>query len=299
MRMRPSLRLLALVVAQVACARWARPLSGTSERRLVVDGVPRTYLIHAAAGAKPGRALVLVLHGVGGTGAAIEQRTRGTFDRLADREGAVVVYPDAIGGRRWNDGWFSAPGLALPDDLAFLSALVDAAVAELGVDRKRVFAVGFSNGASMVYRLACERPALVAAVAPVSGGMTFDVARGCARGAPVSLIGMHGTDDPVVPFDPSIQDGIAAWSKRDGCPTRPSSSPIADLDPSDGTQTRVDVFGPCVDGTEVAFYTIAGGGHSWPGGDEPLRTFFRRGKTARDFDAAVLIWDFFQEHARR
>jgi len=44
-----------------------------------------------------------------------------------------------------------------------------------------------------------------------------------------------------------------------------------------------------------AFYTIEGGGHAWPGGEARLTG----GTTPRDFDAAELIWAFFQKHARR
>ena len=293
-------RLLAVVVAlampAVACAR---PLPGTSGRTLVVGGVTRTYLLHTGGAAKPGRALVLVLHGLGGSGAAIERRTRATFDKLADRDGAVVVYPDALGDpHRWSDGWNAASATIPPDDLGFLSALIDALAAELGVDRKRVFAAGLSNGAAMVYRLACERPELVAAVAPVSGGMAPEVARACPHGTtPVSIIRMHGTDDPIVAFGPSIHD-VETWVRRDACPARPISSRLPDADPGDGTQTRVEVFEPCAAGTAVAFYTIEGGGHAWPGG-EPKPGFARSGNTPRDFDAGAVIWDFFQKHPRR
>jgi polyhydroxybutyrate depolymerase len=286
------------LVVLPACERWARPGSGTSERRLLVGGVTRTYLLYAGGTARPGRPLVFVLHGLGGSGAGIEWRTQGTFDKLADRDDAVIIYPEALGDpHRWSEGGDAPPGAAPPDDRGFLSALIDSAVAELGVDRKRVFAAGFSDGASMVYRLACERPDLVAAVAPVSGGMPPAVARACATGGPVSIIGMHGTADPIAPLDQPIRDGIAAWAKRDGCPTVPSSSQLPDLDPHDGTRTRVDRFAPCAAGTEVAFYEVEGGGHAWPGGAS-VWGFRKRGNTPRDFDASVVIWDFFQKHFR-
>jgi len=298
-------RALALVVAgAVAAGVWyngRRPLRGTSERQLLVGGVTRRYLVHAGGAARPGRPLVLVLHGLGGIGAGIERGTSATFDRLADRDGAVVAYPQALGDpHRWNDGWpvVMPAGAAQPDDLAFLAALVDALVAELGVDRRRVFAAGMSNGASMAYRLACERPDLVAAVAPVAGGMTPAVAGPCAQGAPVALIDMHGTEDPIVPLDGLIRDGVAAWARRDGCPERPASSRLEDTDPVDETRTRVELYEPCAAGTAVAFYTIEGGGHQWPGGEPPLG-LPRRGRMPRDFDAGVVIWDFFQKHARR
>jgi polyhydroxybutyrate depolymerase len=291
----------ALALVTIACPRWAQPMSGTVERQLVVGGVTRTYLLHAAgpqaAGpAKPGRALLLMLHGRGGTAAAMEQRTRGTFDKLADRDGAVVVYPQALANPSLWTSWLPGIGRPKPDDIVFLSALIDSLVAELGVDRQHVFAAGFSNGASMVYRLACERPDLVAAVAPISGSMGPEVARACVQNTtPVAIIGMHGTADSTVALDASIRDGIAMWARRNRCAADPISSRLRDADPTDGTETRVDVYDQCAAGTQVAFYTIEGGGHAWPGGEARLTG----GTTPRDFDAAELIWAFFQKHARR
>jgi polyhydroxybutyrate depolymerase len=297
--------LVALGVTRAAAFRRARPLPGTSAREVVIGGVTRTYLLRAGGAAKPGRPLLLVLHGKGGTAAALERRTRGTFDRLADEVGAVIVYPQAVGYPKagdpaywgaWSVGRRGAP--PPPDDLGFLSTLIDRLAGELAIDRQRVYATGFSSGAMMVYRLACERPDLVAAVAPVSGGMMPDVAPACRQGAPVSIVGMHGTADPIVALDASIREGVVAWAKRDGCPAEPASSQMPDADPSDGTRTHVDTYAPCAAGTAVAFYTIDGGGHAWPGEDTP--GFFRRaGATPRDFDAGRVIWDFFLQHPKR
>ena len=118
---------VAIIATKASRAYWARPLAGTDERKLVVGGVTRTYLLHAGGDAKPGRPLVLVLHGLGGNGAGLERRTRGTFDKLADQFGAVIVYPQASGDRpRWGAWRVGAPGAPPPpDDLGFLSALID------------------------------------------------------------------------------------------------------------------------------------------------------------------------------
>jgi polyhydroxybutyrate depolymerase len=238
-----------------------------------------------------------VRHGWHGSAAGSERRTKGTVDKLADRDGAVVVYPQALGDPHWNDGWNAAE---VTDDVGFLASLTDALAAELGIDRQRVFAAGFSNGAGMVFRLACQRPDLFAAVAPVSGGMSQSVASACAPALPVSILAMHGTDDGNVPFTSARNNDIQTWIRRDTCPPQPTSSRLPDTDPSDGTQTRVDTFGPCARGTDVAFYTIEGGGHEWPGGESVFRfRFARHGKLPRDFDAGAVIWDFFQKHPRR
>jgi polyhydroxybutyrate depolymerase len=45
---------------------------------------------------------------------------------------------------------------------------------------------------------------------------------------------------------------------------------------------------------ELVFYTIAGGGHAWPGG-KPLPKFIV-GHTPTEIDATRTMWAFFQEH---
>src|SRR5262245_31193232 len=102
----PSVLAFAVAPAMVclAGACSAAPMAGTVERQIAVGGVTRKYLLHVGGPAKPGRALVLVLHGWRGGAADIERRTRGTFDKLADRDGAIVIYPSALGDPRWNDG---------------------------------------------------------------------------------------------------------------------------------------------------------------------------------------------------
>jgi polyhydroxybutyrate depolymerase len=55
----------------------------------------------------------------------MEGLTRSGFDRIADRDGLVVVYPDAI-GHGWNDGGSDLRSTAVKervDDIRFLRAL--------------------------------------------------------------------------------------------------------------------------------------------------------------------------------
>lgn len=59
----------------------------------------------------------------------------------------------------------------LADDLAFLDAVLDLLGREHAVDARRVYASGFSNGASMTSRLALERSTRFAAIAAAAGGL--------------------------------------------------------------------------------------------------------------------------------
>ena len=50
----------------------------------------------------------------------------------------------------------------------------------------------------------------------------------------------------------------------------------------------------CRDGAEVIFYSIAGGGHTWPGGN-PLPSWIT-GETNMDISATETIWQFFRQY---
>jgi len=81
--------------------RPAAPLVVTTTE-LAVDGRRRRYLLVRPPGVEPDATLVLVLHGSNQTGRKIRSFSGGTFDDLAARHGAVVVYPTANQGL-WND----------------------------------------------------------------------------------------------------------------------------------------------------------------------------------------------------
>jgi polyhydroxybutyrate depolymerase len=272
---------------------------GESLRTIAVGASPRTYLLHLPSTYRAGRPapLVLVFHGGGGRARGIAPHTG--FSRLADREGFVVAYPEGMGGR-WNDGRGIA---ASHDDAGFVRTLLDTLGAELSIDPRRVYATGISNGAMFSYRLACDLPGVLAAVAPVAGGMPAELTAGCTRGPAPSVVAFQGTADPLIPYDGggagprrvlSAQRSVAFWAGLAGC----ADSVVADQPRDslrDGTRVRRTSFTGCPEGRDVELYTIEGGGHTWPGGPPAGR---RVGRVSREVDATEVIWRFFARHAR-
>ena len=92
---------LLLTAATAACNLATKVPSGASSRTFSFGGASRTYVLYAPRVKLSKPALVLVLHGLYGDGAGIDWRTKRTFDTLADRDGFVVAYPDALEGQ-WN-----------------------------------------------------------------------------------------------------------------------------------------------------------------------------------------------------
>lgn len=229
------------------------------------------------------------------------------FSDLAESKGFVVVYPEGTGRfahhlLTWNSG--SCCGWALDhraDDVGFLRRLISTLEQELPIDRRRVYVTGFSNGAMMAYRAACELSTEIAAIAPVAGAL--DVAR-CEPRHPVSVIIFHGTDDEHVLFaggapvklvdrrhprvDRSVEYAFRFWAARDGCGERVTSS-------SRGTILEEE-RGGCVDGTAVLLYAIRGQGHAWPGGE---RWAPWAAPSSHEIDATTTIWKFFADHPKR
>jgi polyhydroxybutyrate depolymerase len=150
----------------------------------------------------------------------------------------------------------------------------------------------------MAYRLACERSDLVAAVAPVAGGLAQEMMPRCPAGEtrPTPLLLIHGTADPINRFDDGELEGnLWQWVERNGCRRPPELRYLPDTAPNDGTRTRVESYRNCRAGAEVTLYAVERGGHHWPGGDAPWG-WRNNGREIRDFDAGAHVWDFFRRH---
>jgi polyhydroxybutyrate depolymerase len=263
---------------------------------LVVHGRDRSYLLHVppTAGTAP-RPLIIELHGGGGTAAGMERLTDLTAQ--TDPRGWLVAAPSGI-GRRWNDG---RSGIGSPvDDVAFIRALIDDVAVRTSLDRSRVFATGISNGAMMSGRLACDLSDRVAAVAQVAGTIGVDERARCTPSAPVSVLVIAGTADPLVPYGGGAvgarlglsrgavigaEQYVADWLARDGLSAVDRRTSQL---PPDTAIAEVGSMG----GPQVAFYSVAGGGHTWPGGPQYLPRFLV-GSTTHTFDASQVIVEFF------
>lgn len=316
-----SLAIAALVLLSVPGTPSALASQDTAQRAsggsLLFGGRERTYRIYVPPQADRTRPLplVLVLHGGGGTGAGMEALTRDGFNRLADRDGFIAVYPDGV-ERHWNDGR-GVPSYRAHresvDDVGFVSALIDHVARAHLLDRSRVFATGISNGGLLSFRLARELTEKIAAIAPVAISMSEQIAAMRPPAGPISIMMIPGTRDPLVPWDGGdigfpggvtvgrvlpVMDTIRYWAGHNGCPSPPAIAMEPDRDPQDGTRVRRETYGPCREGTEVILLAVEGGGHTWPGG-LPYLPERLIGRTSRDIDANEVIWNFFKRHAVR
>lgn len=270
----------------------------TSDQTLSHDGLERTFRVHVPeVGSSTARLPVLiVLHGGTGNGKQIE-RSSG-FSDLADQFGFVAVYPDGTGlvdmRYTWNaDNCCGYAHRANVDDVGFISALIDKLIADYDVDPARVYITGFSNGAMMTFRLACELSGKIAAAAPYAGALNTD---SCAAIQPVPMLIINGDADVNVPVAGGTSDergsasqrdrvdrptayAVQTWVQIDGC----SGAPVS----ADAGGALVTTYGECADGAEVEQVLIHGWDHHWPSvaNGSPV-------------DGAAMIWAFVSQFSK-
>jgi polyhydroxybutyrate depolymerase len=276
-------------------------------RSLTVDGLDRSYRVHFPPNhevVEPA-AVVLVLHGAALNAVSMQHLTQ--FDILADREGFVTAYLNGTGPNpfmlTFNAGGLKPPfDRNLPDDVRYTEAVLDDLEALTAVDRRRVFACGYSNGGMMCYRLAAELSDRIAAIGSISGTQAIPLP---LPPRPVPVIHFHGSKDMIVPpngpdesIPPfltflSVDETINLWVGQNECPPQPVIRLLPNTE-RDGTTVIRRLYAPCAAGTEVPLYWIVGGGHTWPGAATPPNPI--TGLTTKDISANELLWEFFSQH---
>lgn len=278
--------------------------TGTTVHTLRIDGVRRTYRVYRPAGLPAAAPLVVFLHPAFGNA----RQAQGDYhwDDVADASKVVVAYPDGIGAT-WNAG--SCCGRAQSrgiDDVAFVSAMVGQIRANIGIDPAQVHAVGFSNGAFMAERLACDT-GLFAGIAEVAGTRVTTSCTPAAATAP-SVLYVHGLADTNVRWDGEPGSGVA---KVDGEPRETSLTawrdlaggcgPAARRDDLAGTTQVVRTTWTCARGRAVAAITLSDAGHQYPGAvDHPAQDrALGLPAPSTAIDATAEIWAFLAAHPRQ
>lgn len=302
--MRPGAFSIFLPFLFVACA------GGLQKLDFAQDGRERKVLLHVPALARDANRrppLILVLHGGGGTARGMVRQTRGSFNRMADKVGYLVAYPEGV-DRSWNDGRrdpISTAHREQIDDAGFLKNVIARLVRDYNADPNRVFATGLSNGGFMSLRLACDSSGVLRGAVAVTAQLTEVLARDCRPPRPLALMLINGADDELVPFAGgevrvfgkgrgrilSTAATLERFRTINRCGPAGATAALPDGDPDDGTRLyRTDWSCPAPG--RLSLIRVEGGGHAWPGGRQylPVRLV---GRASRDADAAVLISDFF------
>lgn len=285
------LGLLALAVVVIGVVvTWLDKTNG----EIVSSGEKRQYLLYVPTTYDPAKPTPLVISLHGFVEWPAHQMQISHWNELAEEYGFIVVYPEGTGfPRRWRaGGWASSADPMI--DVTFISDLIDRLAQNYNIDPTRVYANGLSNGGGMAYLLGCGLADRIAAIGGVAGAYAYPI-EDCRPGRPVPMIAFHGTADAIVPYRggdvqgpgvslPAVPEWVAARAALNGCDAVPNDLPAR------GEVSAIR-YSDCDQGAEVEFYTIDGGGHSWPGG-QPMPEWIV-GHTTQDIDATRRMWDFF------
>jgi polyhydroxybutyrate depolymerase len=277
--------LASLLLAQPACALESETIN--------VAGVERSYVYQVPKNLRRPPPLLIALHGGFGQGRGMAGLTK--FALLADEMGFIAVFPDGL-QRRWNDG----RGQSETDDVGFINALIDRFVTRDKADPRRIYVTGISNGGMMSFRLACELPKRIAAIATVAADLPQALVDTCSNGPPLPVMMINGTEDKLMPWAGgqvinergailSAPQTAALFANRIGSPVE-TVEPLPSFANADPTRIKRHRW-KLGSGPEIVLYEVEGGGHTWPGGMQYLPEAVI-GRTSRQMDASRELAEF-------
>ena len=247
--------------------------------------------------------VVLDFHGIGSNGA--QQAVFSGWASAAELQGFVSVQPTGLSANGDDRASWELPQFDTSerDDIAFVVDLIDVISSQVCVDPARIYSTGMSNGGLFTSTVVCELSERIAAAVSVAGVTHHE---SCSPTRAVPYLAFHGTADTVVPFNGGgestldgadlsgdffeqvIPDEFAEFADSTGC----TSSTDTSITP----EVTLTSYTGCRDGAPLGFYTIEGGGHTWPG--SPISAAIESlGFTNTDISATEIAWEFFSQHA--
>lgn len=269
----------------LACSAGIASAQQQFTRAIDVDGLNRQYLIYLPSNFDAAENMPVMMwhHGGGGT-ASQALNFEADFRSLANSERFIAVYaqayPDVLESCTcW--GYEEPGGYTNGNydiDLAYTSAMIDDLAKTYNADRTRIYAGGYSMGASYVWDLACVKSDEIAAVAPVAASCYPWTFEACDSALPTAICHILGTEDFYAPYDgesgwvPSAAAQHAYWVEKNQAETTPQTVSLG------GGVTRY-TWAAAEGCHAVQHFRRQGGGHDVP-------SF-----------ATSAIWEFVSQHA--
>ena len=129
---------------------------------------------------------------------------------------AIMLYPEGLARGGSGPSWQGRPGDLGDRDLQFFDAMLAWLAEHHCIDRRRVFVLGYSNGAALANVLACERRSAIAGVAIAAGRPA------CQAKEPLPAVLGHGMRDPTAAYSQAVE-ASRAWSALNRCTAPPKA----------------------------------------------------------------------------
>jgi len=248
------------------------------------QGVYRDFIVHLPSGYSTSNQYPLVLNMHGLNSSAVHQQSYSQFDDIADSLRFIVVYPNAI-----SNSWTTIGD----SDVDFLSNLVDSIRTDYSCNNC-LFVTGMSQGGFMTYKFANTTSHTVTAIAVGSGNMSNVLQNSSSSAPQIPVMHFHGTDDHLVSYDGTllispVDSTIQWWVKHNNCNANPVYTAIPNSNLADSSTVEKYYYGGGSNGSEVTFYKVLNGGHTWSGAT-PIPVF---GHTNQDMSQSTIIGSYF------
>ena len=221
--------------------------------------------------------LVFVFHGAGGNGEQ-EMNRHNEILNLIDEGKFIGIFPTGF-ENRWN-----VSGETNADDVEFF----DLMIAELNnssiFDTNNAYAIGISNGAGIINKIAKEKD-LLKGIAPLISQQSEPVGE-VIPGIPLSVYQVNGENDDLVPVEGgsgvagtifmSAKGSAENWAINFNCSMTPNEEEI-----NWGTfEVSEFTYADCLNGVEVKYFIVKDSGHNI--------------QFENQTDIYNQIWDFFK-----
>ena len=272
---------------------------------MTYEGLNRKYMYYIPSGIDHlvNIPVVFFLHGMGAS-AQIGVNVLGPqYHARAERDKAIVVYPNAV-SKHWNDKLGgSYPLTDSVNDVGFLNALIDLFIREFKANPNRIYFSGSSNGGMMTYRLSCDIPEKIRAIAPFVSTISPNVAREFSQAKSIPIIITSGTADSVIKWNggtikvtrtPVILSGdenVAYWVARNGVKKKAEITYLPDLETGDNSTVEIQHY---KGKNDVILYKIIGGAHTHPTLRAPGKAFVKG--LNMDYNSFERVWDFMMSY---
>jgi polyhydroxybutyrate depolymerase len=218
----------------------------------------------------------------------------GKLEILEQSENLILVYPDAY-QRVWNECRKMAntvSNLENIDENTFFSQLIMYFKSKYQIDDKKIFAIGFSGGGQMAYKLAMTMPAQFKGITVISANLPDVDNLDCPElKKPLAVMIANGTADPVCPYGGgemtspgyvfgkvrSAEQSFHYWSEIDGYKGDAAKQVLPDPDTTDSIS--IEKYSYVHKGQPaVVLLKVINGKHEFP----------------KDIDMFLEAWTFFK-----
>ena len=207
--------------------------------------------------------IIFALHGSNSDGKSFQK-----FLKLGDlTQDYIVIYPTAMYGN-WEEGCkCNKPYRLGVDDIGFMAYLLDKFKVKYNVDQKKIFALGFSQGALFAHNIACKLSDRFKGIVTVASPMSVPLSKDCSKKNRIAVLMIHGTSDNVLKYEGSKQGSFSLlatekvlklWGSNNGFDAD------KDLIKEELSEKIHKFYYQSEHNMPVILYKLIGSGHYWP-----------------------------------